>query len=88
MARRTTHSETGLRAPYADADAFVDAAVRLAQDPALRGRLGRQARVHAVTLTWDAIVDRFAALLTEATDPQAPQPAATDVPQNPCAAMP
>lgn len=68
-----TSGETGLRVPYADADAFVDAAVRLAQEPALRGRIGRQARAHAATLTWNAIVDRFAALLSDAAAMTGPE---------------
>ena len=56
----------GLRTPYADADAFVDAAVRLTEDSTLRNRIRRQARAHAAALDWQAVVDRFAALLTDA----------------------
>ena len=61
-----TSGETGLRVPYADADAFVGAAARLAEDVALRDRIRRQARAHAAALDWQAVVDRFAALLAEA----------------------
>lgn len=60
-----TSGETGLRAPYGDVDAFVDAAVRLTEDVALRDRIRRQAHAHAAALDWQAVVDRFAALLTD-----------------------
>ena len=60
-----TSGETGLRAPYGNVDAFVDAAVRLTEDVALRDRIRRQAHAHAAALDWQAVVDRFAALLTD-----------------------
>ena len=69
-----TSSQTGLRAPYADADAFVDAAVRLTEDSTLRNRIRRQARAHAAALDWQAVVDRFAALLTDAPNGPGHQP--------------
>ncbi len=69
-----TSSQTGLRVPYADADAFVDAAVLLTEDSTLRNRIRRQARAHAAALDWQAVVDRFAALLTDAPNGPGHQP--------------
>lgn len=65
LAVHVTTGESGLRAPYADA--FMNAAVRLAQDPTLRHRIRRQARVHAAALDWQSVVDRFATLLNGAS---------------------
>ena len=48
----------------ADAAAFVNAAVRLTEDVALRGCIGRQARAHVAALDWQAVVERFAEVLT------------------------
>ena len=62
-----TSGETGLRVPYADADAFVAAAVR-------------QARAHAAAQNWPAVVDRFAALLTDMPNPPGRRPAAANAP--------
>jgi glycosyltransferase involved in cell wall biosynthesis len=59
-------SENGLVSPVDDEDAFVASAVRLACDPALRERLSRAGPVTARAMSWDAIVDRFAADLAEA----------------------
>ena len=75
-----TSGETGMRVPYADADAFVAAAVRLARDAGLRGRVRRQARAHAAAQNWPAVVDRFAALLTDMPNPPGRRPAAVNAP--------
>jgi glycosyltransferase involved in cell wall biosynthesis len=75
-----TSGETGMRVPYADADAFVAAAVRLAQDAGLRDRVRRQARAHAAAQNWPAVVDRFAALLTDMPNPPGRRPAAANAP--------
>jgi glycosyltransferase involved in cell wall biosynthesis len=58
-----THGQTGVLAPYGDANAFVDEAVQLARAPQSLGEIRRQARAHAVAFDWQRVVDRFAALL-------------------------
>jgi glycosyltransferase involved in cell wall biosynthesis len=60
--------ENGLLAPVADEAAFLAHAARLAADPALRTRLAAAGPVTVRDLSWDAIVDRFAADLQEAAD--------------------
>lgn len=69
--------ENGLAAPVADEAAFLANAARLARDPALRARLRAAGPATAARLSWDAIVDRFAADLAEAlTEFQTGSPAA------------
>jgi glycosyltransferase involved in cell wall biosynthesis len=63
--------EQGVRVPFADPAAFVDAAVALAFDPARRERLGRAARERALQLDWEAIVQRFEGVLAAAIRQQA-----------------
>ena len=58
--------ENGLLAPVGDVAAFVAHAVRLAVEPALRTRLAHAGPATARGLSWDVIVDRFAADLQEA----------------------
>ena len=56
----------GLVAPVGDDAAFCAGAVRLATNAALRSRLRTEAPRTADTLSWDAIIDRFATDLDEA----------------------
>ncbi|MDI1249494.1 MAG: glycosyltransferase family 1 protein [Lacunisphaera sp.] len=58
--------ENGLLAPVGDETAYLAAAARLAAEPALRTRLAAAGPATVRDLTWDAIVDRFAADLQEA----------------------
>jgi glycosyltransferase involved in cell wall biosynthesis len=59
------HGENGLAVPVGESAAFVDAAVELARDAALRARL--RAAAPLTGQTWDAIILRFEAdLLTMA----------------------
>jgi glycosyltransferase involved in cell wall biosynthesis len=60
--------ENGLLAPVGDETAYLAAAARLAAEPALRSRLAAAAPATVRDLTWDAIVERFAADLREAID--------------------
>jgi glycosyltransferase involved in cell wall biosynthesis len=60
------HGENGLVAAPGDEAAFIAHAVRLAGDAALRARLGAAARVTAMGLGWDAVIDGFAGDLAEA----------------------
>jgi glycosyltransferase involved in cell wall biosynthesis len=50
---RRTAGDAALFVQRADVDAFADAIIRLARDPKLRHRLGRDARRRAATLTWE-----------------------------------
>lgn len=59
------HGHSGLLAPYNDSAALVRHAVTLAQDPAQRLALGRQARLRACELDWDGIVARFETVLLQ-----------------------
>lgn len=58
------HDQQGVRVPFGDGRAFVEAALALAFDPARRERLGRAARERALQLDWAAIVQRFEGVLT------------------------
>ena len=60
------HGETGLLAGYGDAQAFTRAAATVALPRQSLRTMGRQARAYAITLDWQHIVDRFAAILTGA----------------------
>ena len=58
--------ENGLLAPVGDEPAFIAHAVRLANEPALRTRFNAAGPVTTRGMSWDAIVERFAADLAEA----------------------
>jgi glycosyltransferase involved in cell wall biosynthesis len=60
--------DNGLLAQVGDEPAFIANAVRLATEPALRLRLNAAGPVTTRGMSWDAIVDRFAADLKEAAD--------------------
>ncbi|MCS6970907.1 MAG: glycosyltransferase family 1 protein [Planctomycetota bacterium] len=51
--------ENLLAVPLGDRQAFIAAAVRLADDPALRARLGSAARQAMLANAWDRVIDRF-----------------------------
>ena len=57
--------ENGLVAPVADEAAFLANAVRLARQPALRAQLAAAGRATAQSLSWDAVIDGFAADLAD-----------------------
>jgi len=60
------HNENGLVAPVGDEAGYLANAVRLGTEPALRARLMAAGPLTTRGLTWDNIVDRFAADLAEA----------------------
>jgi glycosyltransferase involved in cell wall biosynthesis len=62
--------EHGLTVAGDDAEAFVAAALRAARDPALRGRLGAQARQRVLGSSPQQIADAFAALLARLARPE------------------
>ena len=59
------HEENGLVAPLDQESAFFDNAVRLITQPELRRKLSAAGRATAEKLSWDTVIDRFAADLTE-----------------------
>ncbi|HVO94159.1 MAG TPA: glycosyltransferase family 1 protein [Terriglobales bacterium] len=60
---------TGVLASRGDAAAFVAGAVELAGMPQSLAGMRRQARLHAMSVDWDLVVSRFAALLCGHWDP-------------------
>ncbi len=56
--------ETGILVPYADSDAFVNAAAGLISDPEQVREIGRRAREYAASIGWERVVERFEMLLT------------------------
>jgi glycosyltransferase involved in cell wall biosynthesis len=56
----------GLFVPYGDAAALAAALVRLAKDPALGARLGRQAQLDSAAYSWPRLVDQTLAVFQEA----------------------
>jgi glycosyltransferase involved in cell wall biosynthesis len=71
-----THEVNGLTISRHDPDALIAAAVRLATDRALRGRLRSQARQPLLEQTWDRVIDRFeadlASVIQSTTPPLVP----------------
>lgn len=59
------HGENGLVVPPDDPDQLAATLVALAEDRALRAALGAQGRTTARGLTWDRLVDRYAAMYAE-----------------------
>ena len=64
--RYLRHEENGLLAPFADKDAFLAQASRLAEsDPRRRRRLGLAARLTAENIPWSRVIDGFVRDLCE-----------------------
>ncbi|EMP57175.1 glycoside hydrolase family protein [Marinobacter santoriniensis NKSG1] len=55
--------ENGMKAPLDDDEGFVDAALRLADQPTLLARLSAQARLDALELTWPSQIEQFEQLV-------------------------
>src|SRR5262245_4460082 len=62
------NGRTGMLAPYGNAQAFVDAAVRLVRTRRLLAEIRRHARTHAESVDWPRVVERFAALLLRSVE--------------------
>jgi glycosyltransferase involved in cell wall biosynthesis len=58
-ARFIRHGENGWLVPFGDRAAFIDAAVHVARDDALRARLGPAARKTAEGISWDFVLDHL-----------------------------
>jgi len=58
------NGETGVLVPFADSNAFLDAAENLSRDPDHAREIGRRAREYAASLGWERVVERFEMLLT------------------------
>jgi glycosyltransferase involved in cell wall biosynthesis len=74
-----TPGENGHLVPFGDHAAFVRAALTLAGQPTYRRALGEGARRLAEAQGWDAIIQRFEAVLLQAMPPL-PQPAPAVLP--------
>jgi glycosyltransferase involved in cell wall biosynthesis len=61
-----TLGDAALAVPPGDVDALADALLRIAQDDALRARLGAAARERAAAYTWERSADALHALLARA----------------------
>ena len=57
------HEQTGYLLPHGDSDALAARMLALAEDPAAVQRLGRAARLHAESTSWEAAADATAAHL-------------------------
>jgi glycosyltransferase involved in cell wall biosynthesis len=67
--RHVRNGIDGLTATFADDQAFMDQAGRLATDAELRSRLAIAARRTAESIGWNSVIDRFADLLASAVNP-------------------
>ncbi|BDG74978.1 glycosyltransferase family 4 protein [Roseomonas fluvialis] len=76
-ARIVAEGPSGIAVPAGDAAALADALARLADDPALRVRMGAAARRQAVT-TWDRrlLAERFCTVVEDAARPVPSAPGA------------
>jgi glycosyltransferase involved in cell wall biosynthesis len=63
-----THGETGVLVPYAEPQAFVDAAVQLVRAPQSLDAIRQQARAYVTSVDWQCVVERFVTLLNGALD--------------------
>ena len=70
------HGETGVLVPYGASQAFVDAAAKLAQASQSMQRMRQQARLHACSIAWPHVVEKFETLLTGALMRRHPAPSA------------
>lgn len=64
-----THEETGLLVDPSSAEEISTALQRLLEDDLLRDRLGRQARAHALAMTWPRIAARVDEVLRASARP-------------------
>ncbi|WP_036131748.1 glycosyltransferase family 4 protein [Marinobacter nitratireducens] len=61
------HEENGMKAPLNHDEAFVDSALRLADQPTLLGRIRAQARLDALELSWNSQIEQFEQLVFKQT---------------------
>lgn len=76
-ARFIRHGENGWHVPLGDADAFVRSSVRVADELALRRRLGAAARLTAEDISWERVIDGFERDLHGIVTPSAHLPVAS-----------
>ncbi|KAG6016983.1 hypothetical protein E4U54_008770 [Claviceps lovelessii] len=62
------HGDTGFLVPPNDLDGFVNQAIKLAHDVALRKQISRQARAAACDATWDKINNKVAWRMADAIE--------------------
>lgn len=61
------HEDNGMKAHLTRDEAFVDSALRLADQPTLLHRIRAQARLDALELNWDSQIDQFEQLVLKQT---------------------
>lgn len=64
-AEHLRHEENGLKAPFADAGAFIAQARRLAAEEGLARRLGKTARESALGVSWDRVFQQLEGILLD-----------------------
>ncbi|WP_165856993.1 glycosyltransferase family 4 protein [Marinobacter sp. JSM 1782161] len=57
------HEDNGMKVALDDTEGFVDAALRLADQPSLMSRLRSQARLDALDIHWPGLIEQFEAIL-------------------------
>lgn len=57
------HEDNGMKAPLPDDDAFIDAVLKLADQPTLLHRVRTQARRDTLDLHWNRLIDQFTRLI-------------------------
>ncbi|WP_461437752.1 glycosyltransferase family 4 protein [Marinobacter nauticus] len=66
-AEHIRHDENGMKAERTDDEAFVNHALRLADQPSLLNRVRAQARLDALELNWSSQIDQFEQLVLNQT---------------------
>ena len=66
-AEHIRHDENGMKAELTDDEAFVNHALRLADQPSLLNRVRAQARLDALELNWSSQIDQFEQLVLNQT---------------------
>ena len=66
-AEHIRHEENGMKADLSNNEAFVDCALRLADQPTLLQRIRAQARLDALELNWSSQIDQFEQLVLKQT---------------------
>lgn len=62
-AEHIRHDENGLKAALTDDEAFINHALRLADQPSLLNRIRAQARLDALELSWNSQIEQFEQLV-------------------------
>ena len=66
-AEHIRHEENGMKVPLDQDEAYVDSALRLADQPTLLNRIRAQARLDALEQSWNSQIDQFELLVFNQT---------------------